>query len=60
MVLTTLLHVDPTLDNDRRVQDSDLDVYIHGLSPKEAEKKALEIKEVRYFSVSLYLLSLPY
>lgn len=46
MVLTTLLHVDPARDQDKRVQDLDLDLYIYGLSPAEAEKKAFEIEEV--------------
>lgn len=46
MVLTTLLHVDPAHDQDKRVQDLDLDIYIHGLSPADAEKKAFEIEEV--------------
>ena len=44
MVLTTLLHINS--DQDKRVQDLDLDIYIHGLSPADAEKKAFEIEEV--------------
>ena len=46
MVLTTLLHVNSAYDQDKRVQDLDLDIYIHGLSPADAEKKAFEIEEV--------------
>ena len=46
MVLTTLLHVDPAHDQDKRVQDLDLDIYIHGLSQAAAQRKAFEIEEV--------------
>ena len=46
MVLTTLLHVNSAQDQDKRVQDLDLDIYIYGLSPADAEKKAFDIEEV--------------
>lgn len=46
MVLTALLHTDPAHDQERRIQDPDLDLYIYGLSPAEAERKAFEIEEV--------------
>lgn len=46
MVLTALLHVDPARDQDKRVQDPDLDLYIYGLSPAETEEKVFEIERV--------------
>jgi hypothetical protein len=44
-VLATLLHVDPSRDDDPGATDSDLDVYIYGLGPKEANEKVNDIYE---------------
>jgi hypothetical protein len=46
MVLTTLLHVDPAKDNDRKAKDCDIDMYIYGLTAGEATEKVKEIYEV--------------
>ena len=45
-VLATLLHVDPSKDDDPSVIDPDLDVYIYGLGPSEANEKVKHIYEV--------------
>ena len=44
--LTTLLHIDPSKDDDKEVKDNDLDIYIYGLTPKEANEKVKHIYEV--------------
>jgi hypothetical protein len=46
MILTTLLHVDPAKDDDVTVKDCDIDMYIYGLTAKEANEKVKEIYEV--------------
>ncbi|KAH0547746.1 hypothetical protein FGG08_000003 [Glutinoglossum americanum] len=46
MILTTLLHVDPAKDDDKNVNDCDIDLYIYGLTPSEATEKVKEIYEV--------------
>lgn len=43
MALTTLLHTDPTKDDDRAVRDPDIDLYIYGLGPEDANRKIGEI-----------------
>ena len=43
MALTTLLHTDPAKDNDRAVRDPDIDLYIYGLGPEDANRKVEEI-----------------
>ena len=43
MVLTTLLHTDLARDYEKAVQDPDIDVYIHGLGPMDANRKVEEI-----------------
>lgn len=45
MALTTLLHTDPTKDNDRTSRDPDIDIYIYGLDPTAANRKAEEIHD---------------
>ena len=46
MVLTTLMHTDPTGDDIKIVRDAGLDIYIHGLDPQNANKKAEEIHDI--------------
>lgn len=47
MVVTTLLHTTgPTRDDDKSVQDCDVDVYLYGLGPEEANRKVGEIYNV--------------
>ncbi|KAH0560095.1 hypothetical protein GP486_003388 [Trichoglossum hirsutum] len=46
MVLTTLLHVDPAKDDDVTVKDCDIDLYVYGLTPSEANEKVKEIYDV--------------
>ena len=43
MALTTLLHIDTSKDNDRAVRDPDIDLYIYGLGPQDANRKVEEI-----------------
>ncbi|KAL9126622.1 MAG: hypothetical protein Q9217_004360 [Psora testacea] len=43
MALTTLLHTVPSLDEDRGVKDTDIDLYIYGLSPEDANAKVQHI-----------------
>ena len=43
MALTTLLHIDPSKDDDRAVRDPDIDLYIYGLGPEDANRKVEEI-----------------
>jgi len=45
MALTTLLHVDPRKDKIPSIQDPDLDLYIYGLGPKDANLKVEEIHD---------------
>lgn len=45
MALTTLLHTDPSKDNDRAVRDPDIDLYIYGLGPEDANRKVEEIHD---------------
>ena len=54
MALTTLLHTDPSKDDDRAVMDPDIDVYIYGLGPEDANRKVEEIHDawVRNLPVS--------
>lgn len=44
--LTTLMHTDPSKDDDSDVKDNDLDIYIYGLRPKEANEKVKHIYEI--------------
>lgn len=44
--LTTLMHTDPSKDDDTDVKDNDLDIYIYGLRPKEANEKVKHIYRV--------------
>ncbi|KAI9759755.1 MAG: hypothetical protein M4579_002140 [Chaenotheca gracillima] len=46
MVLTTLLHTDPAKDNEKKIRDCDIDIYIHGLDPTQANEKVREIFRV--------------
>ncbi|KAI9782981.1 MAG: hypothetical protein M1816_001641 [Peltula sp. TS41687] len=46
VVLTTLLHLEPARDTERLVQDGDIDVYLYGLNPAEANDKVKEIYRV--------------
>ena len=46
MALTTLLHTDPSKDDDRAVRDPDIDIYIYGLSPEAANRKVEEIHDI--------------
>ena len=39
IVLTTLLHTDPSQDDDKSVKDPDINLYIYGLCPKDANHK---------------------
>ena len=43
MALTTLFHTDSTMDNDRPVIDCDIDVYLYGLTAREANEKVTRI-----------------
>ena len=43
MALTTLLHIDPLKDDDRAVRDPDIDLYIYGLGPEDANRKVEEV-----------------
>ncbi len=45
MALTTLLHVDPKRDTTPSVQDPDLDIYVYGLGPEDANRKAEKIHD---------------
>ena len=46
MVLNTLLHTDPTKDNDGDIANCDIDLYIYDLTPQEANRKVEEIHRV--------------
>lgn len=46
MVLNTLLHTDPTMDDDGDVATCDIDLYLYDLAPKEANRKVEEIHKV--------------
>ncbi|KAI9876534.1 MAG: hypothetical protein M1830_006297 [Pleopsidium flavum] len=46
IALTTLLHADRSVDDRTEVKESDIDVYIYGLGPKEANDKVKHIYEV--------------
>ena len=46
VVLITLLATDPTKDSSRKTRDSDIDVYLYGLTPLEANEKVKEIYQV--------------
>ncbi|KAL2039996.1 hypothetical protein N7G274_007399 [Stereocaulon virgatum] len=39
IALTTLLHTDPSQDDDKSVKDPDINLYIYGLGPKDANHK---------------------
>lgn len=45
MALTTLLHTDPSMDNERAVRDPDIDLYIYGLGPEDANRKVEEVHD---------------
>lgn len=45
MALTTLLHIDPTKDNEPKIKNPDIDLYIYGLNPGDANRKAEEIHD---------------
>lgn len=45
MALTTLLHTDPLKDDDRVVRDPDINLYIYGLSPEDANRKVEEVHD---------------
>ena len=44
-VLTTLMHVDPDKDDDKTIQDISFNMYVHGLNPRDANRKAEEIHD---------------
>ena len=46
MVLTTLMHVDTSKDQERSVRDCDIDLYLYGLNPEQANRKVEEIYNV--------------
>ncbi|KAI9683634.1 MAG: hypothetical protein M1829_004939 [Trizodia sp. TS-e1964] len=46
MVLTTLLHLDPSKDSLKKVRDCDVDIYIYGLNSVQANQKVEEIYNV--------------
>ncbi len=46
IVLTTLLHLDPTRDGEPEIQDGDIDLYIYGLDVHSANSKLREIYDV--------------
>ena len=46
MALTTLLHVDPSTDHAKDIQQGDLDIYIYGLDVEKANEKVEEIYQV--------------
>lgn len=45
MALTTLLHTDDSNDDNRAIIDPDLDLYIYGLGPEEANRKVQNIHD---------------
>lgn len=45
MALTTLLHTDSSRDHELAITDPDLDIYIYGLGPEDANRKAQEIHD---------------
>ena len=45
MALTALLHTDPSKDDDRAVRDPDIDLYIYGLGPEDANRKVEEVHD---------------
>lgn len=45
MALTTLLHTDPSKDHDRAIRDPDIDLYIYGLGPEDANRKVEEVHD---------------
>lgn len=46
IALTTLLQTDSTEDDKKEVKDSDIDIYIYGLGPNQANDKVKHISEV--------------
>lgn len=46
MALTTLVHIDPSKDDECDVRDCDIDLYLYGLTPDEANRKLEEIYDV--------------
>ncbi len=46
VALTTLMHTEPSKDDENDVKDNDLDIYIYGLTPKEANEKVKHIYQV--------------
>jgi hypothetical protein len=54
IVLTSLLHVDPVRDGDPGVQDCDIDMYIYGLTPSEANEKVKEVYRVWARNLFIY------
>ena len=46
MALITLLHTDPAMDNDKSVSECDVDIYLYGLTPREANEKVAHIYNV--------------
>ena len=45
MAVTTLLHTDPSQDHDRSIRDPDIDLYIYGLGPEDANRKVEEVHD---------------
>ncbi|KAL8724365.1 MAG: hypothetical protein Q9181_006858 [Wetmoreana brouardii] len=46
MVLKTLLHIDPSQDDDKGIVDCDIDLYLYDLTSEEANRKIEEIYNV--------------
>lgn len=46
MAITTLLHTDPFKDDDKAVSDPDIDLYIYGLGPEDANRKVEEVYDI--------------
>lgn len=46
MVLNTLLHTDPSKDDDKDIAECDIDLYLYDLTPEEANRKVEDIYKV--------------
>ena len=46
MALTTLLHTDAIMDNEKSVREPDIAIFVYGLGPEDANRKAEEIHDI--------------
>ena len=46
IVLSTLMHTDPSKDDDKTIKDGDIDLYLYGLDADQANKKVEEIYDI--------------